>query len=78
MVLSDEQVETFRKLHFKRFEREISKEDAYEQGIKLISILKLIYKPLALEEYEAIQKRRLEMLPKIVEHIALHDNDDIV
>jgi len=78
MVLSDEQVEIFRRLYFKRFRKEISKEDAYEQGIKLIAMLKLIYKPMSLEEYEAIQKRRLEMLPQIVEHIALHDNDDIL
>ena len=78
MVLSDEQVEEFRQLYFKRFGKEISKEDAYEQGIKLITMLKLIYKPMPLEEYEAIQKRRLEMLPQIVTHIALHDNDEVV
>jgi len=78
MVLSDEQIEQFRKLYFRRFGKEISKEDAYEQGIKLIAMLKLIYKPMPLQEYEAIQKRRLEMLPQIVEHIALHDNDDLV
>ena len=78
MALTDEQVEQFRKLYFKRFGKEISKEDAYEQGIKLIAMLKLIYKPMPLEEYEAIQKRRLEMLPQIVEHIAFHDNEDVV
>ena len=78
MVLSDEQVEQFRQLYFKRYSKEISKEDAYEQGIKLIAMLKLIYKPMPLQEYEAIQKRRLEMLPQIVEHIALHDNGDIL
>ena len=78
MVLSDVQVEQFRALYFKRFGKQISKEEAYEQAIKLISMLKLIYKPMPLEEYEAIQKRRLEMLPQIVEHIALHDNDDVV
>ena len=78
MVLSDEQVETFRRLYFKRFGKEISKEDAYEQGIKLISMLKLIYKPMELEEYEATQKRRLEMLPEIIHCVTSQDNGDVV
>ena len=78
MALTDEQVKQFRQLYFKRFGKEISKEEAYEQGIKLIAMLKLIYKPMPLEEYEALQNRRLEMLPQIVEHIALHDNDEVV
>ena len=78
MVLTDAQVEQFQKLYLKRYGREINKEDAYEQGIKLITMLKIIYKPMELEEYEVTQKRRLEMLPVIVEQIALHDNDECI
>jgi hypothetical protein len=78
MVLSDEQVEQFRQLYFKRFGKAISKEDAYEQAIKLISLVKIIYKPMELEQYEATQQRRFEMLPEIVRCIASQDNGDMV
>ena len=78
MVLSDEQVEQFRAMYFRRYGKEISKEDAYEQGIKLITMLRLIYKPMELEEYELTQKRRLEMLPEIIQQITSQDDEDIV
>ena len=68
-MLTDEQIVQFQEMYFRRYEKEISKEDAYDQAIKLTTMLRLIYKPMELEEYEATQKRRLEMLPKIVEAI---------
>jgi hypothetical protein len=78
MVLSDEQLEQFRQLYFKRYGKEISKEDAYEQAVKLITLLCLIYKPMTIEEYEAIQMRRLETLPAVIEHIASQNDTGVV
>ena len=75
MVFSDEQIEQFRQLYFKRYGIEISKEDAYEQATKLVHLLLLIYKPMAVEDYEATQKQRLEMLPDLLRHIASQEKD---
>jgi len=52
MVLSDEHIRRFQELYKSHFGREISKEDAYEQGIKLVCLLKLVYKPITKEDYE--------------------------
>jgi hypothetical protein len=59
-MLSDEQIEKYRALYKNRFGKEISREEAYEQGIKLIRLVKLVYKPMTVEEYEMLQKRRRE------------------
>jgi hypothetical protein len=57
-MLTDEQVTKFQSLYKKRFGKEISREDAYEQGIKLIRIVKLIYRPMTQEELHLVQERR--------------------
>jgi urease accessory protein UreF len=59
-MLSDEQIEKYRALYKNRFGKEISREEAYEQGIKLIRLVKAVYKPMTVEEYEMLQKRRKE------------------
>ena len=59
-MLSDKQVEEFQKLYKKHFGKDISKQEALESGIKLISLIKLIYKPMMQEDYNKLQKRRIE------------------
>jgi len=59
-MLSDEQVLKFQMLYKKRFGKEIGREEAYEQGIKLIRLMELIYKPMTKKEYDYLQKRRKE------------------
>jgi hypothetical protein len=46
MVLSDNDIKKFQAIYFNHFGYEISEEDAYEQGIKLLSLMKIIYHPL--------------------------------
>ncbi len=69
MQLTDQQIEEFRTLYFKRFNKEISREDAVEQAMKLLRLVMIIYKPMAVEDYDAIQKRRLETLPETLRYI---------
>jgi hypothetical protein len=57
-MLTDEQIKKFQALHKERFGSEISREDAYEQGVKLVRLMAVVHKPMTKEEYEAIQKRR--------------------
>ena len=73
MHISDKQIEEFRELHYKRFGKEISKELAYEEATKLLRLFMLIYKPMAVEEWDIIQKKRLAMLPDVLRHIAKED-----
>ena len=75
MDLSDDQIEQFRQLYTKRYGNEISKEVAYDQACKLLRFIMQIYKPMSEEDFEAIQKRRLDTLQDTIEHIVLYDND---
>ena len=64
MVLSDDNIIIFQKLYKERFGKDISKEDAYEQGIKLLQLMSLVYHPMKLTEFEAVQARQAELLRK--------------
>ena len=57
-MLSDEQIKKFQALYKNRFGKEISREEAFEQGAKLVRLVELIYKPMTEKEYLALQERR--------------------
>jgi len=57
-MLSDEQIIKFQTLWKNRFDKEISREEAYEKGVKLIRLVELIYKPMTKTEYQQLQERR--------------------
>ena len=59
-MLSDEQIKKYQMLHKNRFGEEISREQAYERGVKLLRILESIYKPMTKAELQNLQKRRKE------------------
>jgi len=45
-MLTDEQVAKFQEIYKRRFGKEISKEEAYKKGIRLVRLMKYIYKPI--------------------------------
>jgi len=57
-MLSDEQITKYQMLYKNRFGKEISREEAYEQGVKLIRLIELIYRPMTKNEYKQLQKGR--------------------
>lgn len=59
-MLSDEQITKFQTLYKNRFGKEISREEAFEKGAKLIRLVELIYKPMTEAEYRQLQERRRE------------------
>jgi hypothetical protein len=63
MVLSDEDILKFQALYKSEFGIEISREDAYEKGIRLLQLMSVVYKPMTEKEYEFIQKHRIDTLP---------------
>lgn len=58
MVLSDEDIIKFQALYRSEFGTEISKEDAYEKGIKLLQLMSAVYKPMTEDEQRKIQLHR--------------------
>jgi hypothetical protein len=45
-MLSEEQIKAYRAIYKNHFGKEISREEAYEQGIRLIRLIELIFKPV--------------------------------
>jgi hypothetical protein len=60
VMLSEEQIKEFQRIYKNFYGKEISREDAYEQGVKLIRLIQLIYKPMTEVEFQQLQKRRIE------------------
>lgn len=74
MVLKDEDIQKFQALYKSRFGLDISREEAYEKGIKLVRLMELVYKPMTQEELDFIQKRRQEMFPLLQEQLHQHES----
>ena len=77
MALTDAQLEQFRDLYRKRYGKEISKEDAVEQAMKLLCLLRRIYTPMTKERFEVIQKYRAKILPDIIAKVASQEDSDM-
>jgi len=58
MRLTDEHITQFQAIYKERFGREISREIAHEQGIKLVRLMSLIYKPMTGEEQDKVRERK--------------------
>jgi len=59
-MLTNEEVEKYRKIYKARFGKKITKEEAYEQGAKLLRLVQLVWKRMTEDEYKQLQKRREE------------------
>lgn len=69
MVLTDVDIKKFQALYRSEFGKEISAEQAYEQGIKLVRLMSAIYRPMTEEQFEKIQKHRESTLPLLIKRI---------
>ena len=58
MNLTDQQLTKFQALYKARFNKDLSREKAYEKGIKLVRLMQIIYKPMTESEYLKLQARR--------------------
>lgn len=65
MHLSNEHLSQFQSLCKEHFGEEISREEAHEQGIKLLRLVQLIYKPMTLEEFLQVQNEILKIRTRI-------------
>lgn len=73
MVLTDADIAKFQALYRSEFGKEISAEQAYEQGIKLVRLMSAVYRPMTKEQFEKIQKHREATLPLLINKITQDD-----
>ena len=69
MQLTDKDIKDFQELYRKRFNKEISRQEALEQGTKLLTLMKAVYKPMTQEEHDAIQKHRKDTMPQLIQRM---------
>jgi hypothetical protein len=60
MALLDADITKFQELYKSEFGKEISREEAYEKGMKLLRLMSIVYKPMTENDFEFIQKHRQE------------------
>lgn len=53
-MLSNKQITRYQTIYKKRFGVEISREEAYEQGIRLFRLIEIIYKPITKSDIERL------------------------
>lgn len=49
-MITNHDIEKFQMLYKEQFGAEISKEEAIEQGLKLLTLMSVVYKPMTREE----------------------------
>lgn len=69
MVLTDTDIAKFQALYRSEFGKEISAEQAYEQGIKLVRLMSAVYRPMTKKQFERIQMHREATLPLLAQKI---------
>lgn len=67
-MISNEQLEEFKRIYRKQFGRNISDQDALESATKLLDLLMVVYKPMTREEFSKLEERR-KKIPKFFDSI---------
>lgn len=62
MVLSDENIIAFQALYKEHYGKDLSKEEAYEQGMKLLSLVSIVYRPMTTEDFEKFKAQEAVFL----------------
>ena len=68
-LLSSEDIKKFQALYKEHYGREISKEEALDQGLKLLTLMRCIYKPMTEEEYYRINEHRAERVGDLITYL---------
>ncbi|MHB8579139.1 MAG: hypothetical protein ACYDA4_04665 [Ignavibacteriaceae bacterium] len=66
IMISNEQIKKFQVLYKKHFGEELSTEEAYQSGAKLIGLIELTYKLKTKEEFRMVERRRVEIYKKLL------------
>jgi len=60
-MISEESLAKFKKLYKKEFKKDLSDQDALRQATTLRRMIELIYKPMTIDDYKRLKKRRGEL-----------------
>ena len=60
MQFTKKQLDEFKRIYKKEYRVDINDSQALEMATKLINLIKIVYKPMTENEFEALQKRRKE------------------
>jgi hypothetical protein len=56
-MTTEKLVQSYKELYRKKFDKDLSDEEALDQAMKLITLVKAIYKPITKEDYEKYKRR---------------------
>ena len=68
-MLSEQDVTNFQTLFKKEFGTESSREEALEEGLKLVGLINNIYQPMTQEEYDEIEEHRKTTALEVIKNI---------
>jgi len=68
-MLSEQDVTNFQSLFKKEFGIEISRDEALEEGLKLVGLINNIYQPMTQEEYDEIEEHRKTTALEVIKNI---------
>lgn len=60
-MIPEKQLKKFKEIYKKCFGKDLSDDDALEKATKLLRTVEITYKPMTVEQYKALQKRRKEI-----------------
>ena len=55
-MLSKEQIAKFRAIYKARFGKEISEQEAYEMGVKLLRLVQLVHRPIKKTDFNKLSQ----------------------
>jgi len=59
-MISKKALKEFKEIYQKEFDIELSDKDALEKAIKLLNLMKAVYKPMLKDDYKKLKKHREE------------------
>ena len=60
-MISEKQLAEYKKIYKERFGKDITDQEALKQATKLLRLVEITYKPITVDEYKKLQKRREEI-----------------
>ncbi len=68
-MLTDQDIINFQILYKEEFGTDISKEEAAEQGLKLVTLMSSVYKPMTQEEFDKTEEHRVSTKENLIKRI---------
>lgn len=64
MHITNNQLSKFKALYRAHFGESLSSQEALDKAMKLLVMMKIVYKPMTVEQYKQVQERRKQLETK--------------